>query len=84
MKNAAQSNSSRFFFDVRAAPLRSPIGRIPTSTPSRKIARPKITSIPPKMNLTSVGLPNGAIVRLRSVTMNIIGTTEKIVSFSFK
>ena len=51
IKKETDKSSLRFFLEVRAAPLRSPIGIIPMSMPIKKSVRPAITIRPPVKNL---------------------------------
>ncbi|OQB44130.1 MAG: hypothetical protein BWY01_01797 [Synergistetes bacterium ADurb.Bin155] len=54
--------STTFLLCTRADPIRCPMGRIPTSVPSRKMPRPKIMSSPPVRNRIRSGTPIGASV----------------------
>ncbi len=57
-----RSRMRRLRFAVRADPARWPIGTMPISAPSKKIARPIINRIPPTMNCQIV-LSSGAMSR---------------------
>ena len=64
-------------------PTLSPIGVMDNSAPKEKNTMPIITSTAPTMNSTSILGERGAIVKPRSNTISIIGTTALTDSFVF-
>ena len=84
MTKETESRRGRLRLAVRAAPLRSPIGVMPRSTPASRSVSPTMTISPLSIKRTVSPVPSGANVRESTVTMATIGRTEAAVSLNLR
>ena len=83
MRNDAPSKSGRFRRFVSSEPPCSPSGRMPTSTPSKKIVKPVMSKMPPTVKRKSRSPPSGAAVTPSMSTIAMTGSTDDAVSLNF-